>query len=39
MVKTRCILNARKMNVLAQEQEQSYIKSKLQLFYLVYVVL
>ena len=34
MVKTRGILNARKMTVLAQELGQSYIKSKSQLFLL-----
>ena len=39
MVKIEGILNARKMSVLAQEQEQSYIKSKCSFFYLVHVVL
>ena len=34
MVKTRGILNTRKSSVLAQELEQSYIKSKLQFFLL-----
>ena len=39
MVKIRGILNARKMSVLAQDQGQRCIKSKLYFFYLVYVVL
>ena len=34
MVKIRGILNARTLNVLEQEQGQSYIKSKLQFFLL-----
>ena len=34
MVKIRVILNARTLNVLEQEQEQSYIKSKLSFFLL-----
>ena len=34
MVKIRVILKARTLNVLEQEQEQSYIKSKLSLFLL-----
>ena len=40
MVKIRGILNATKMILLAHEQGQSYIKSKLYFFfYFVYVVL
>ena len=39
MVKIRVILNARTLNVLEQEQEQSYIKSKLSFFLLrVYAI-
>ena len=34
MVKIRGILNARTLNVLEEEQGQSYIKSKLQFFLL-----
>ena len=39
MVKIKGILNARKMSVLVQKQEKSYIKSKCSFFYLVHVVL
>ena len=39
MVQIRGVLNARKMNVLAPDQGQRWMKSKLYFFYLLYVVL